>query len=275
MSSRSSCPPLRSRSRLVQAQHACGRRSRLPGPRREPACRAAQPSRRRLAGCACGLPLLDRAKLEKLIAARFADGGVPLYGSLAGTRPEPLCAIWKASSAAAIEASFAWGNRSFRQALKKPAGQTVGDRHHPVLTNAPRPMSCGCDWPWQKHLQPSDVCSPIEGPAAQRPNQAWRALRLQPSAWMFRFGLPGDVLDTYMHCLPWRVSRAMKARHAPDVAVVEHRHSHSGLRHAMQRGTGTCGKASVGWRRGQKSHLNQRPCVQCWRREWDSNPRKV
>ncbi len=88
---------------------------------------------------ACDLPLLDQATLETLIAARFVAGDVTLYGGFPDARPEPLCAIWEASSAGAIEDSLVRGNGSFQQALKGLRVRLLEIDAHSALTNVNTP----------------------------------------------------------------------------------------------------------------------------------------
>lgn len=68
---------------------------------------------------ACDLPLLDAATLARLVSSRFEHGDATAYRSEADDAPEPLCAIWEASSHAALLACVSEGNGSLRQALAR------------------------------------------------------------------------------------------------------------------------------------------------------------
>jgi molybdopterin-guanine dinucleotide biosynthesis protein A len=66
---------------------------------------------------ACDLPLLDEATLATLVSSRFKEGDATAYVSDADGQPEPLCAIWEASSHAALLACVTHDNGSLRKAL--------------------------------------------------------------------------------------------------------------------------------------------------------------
>jgi molybdopterin-guanine dinucleotide biosynthesis protein A len=66
---------------------------------------------------AIDLPLLDRATLEALIAARDPAGLATAYTSAHDGLPEPLCAIWEPASRAPLETFVAGGKSCPRKFL--------------------------------------------------------------------------------------------------------------------------------------------------------------
>jgi len=74
---------------------------------------------------ACDLPMIEKEHLQTLINAHNQDGkdkDAIYYSSATDGFPEPLCAIWEPSSAAAVTAAMNDGRRCPRSVLKKLDG---------------------------------------------------------------------------------------------------------------------------------------------------------
>lgn len=68
---------------------------------------------------AVDLPLLDRATLDALVAARDPNRDAVVYVSPADKCLEPLCALYEASARAPLAAAFEHGERSLSRALER------------------------------------------------------------------------------------------------------------------------------------------------------------
>lgn len=66
---------------------------------------------------ACDLPLLDRAVLETLVAARDAGADATAFASRFDGLPEPLCALWEPSSHALLKRRVEGGSHCPRKTL--------------------------------------------------------------------------------------------------------------------------------------------------------------
>lgn len=88
---------------------------------------------------ACDLPLLDSGTLRELVSSRFEAGDATAYASDFDGQPEPLCAIWEASSHAALAAHVENGNASLRGALARMHVRLLPARHDETLINTNTP----------------------------------------------------------------------------------------------------------------------------------------
>lgn len=88
---------------------------------------------------ACDLPLIEKEHLEALAKARTNEHAAVYYTSAIDQQPEPLCAIWEASSASAV--SEAINNKTLcpRNVLKKINCQELPALNPWVLTNTNTP----------------------------------------------------------------------------------------------------------------------------------------
>lgn len=88
---------------------------------------------------ACDLPLLDEGTLAALVSSRFEEGDATAYLSDVDGQPEPLCAIWEASSHAALMACVARDNGSLRKALARSRTRLLAAGSGNVLVNTNTP----------------------------------------------------------------------------------------------------------------------------------------
>jgi molybdenum cofactor guanylyltransferase len=88
---------------------------------------------------ACDLPFLSDAALEQLLRERDSSGFATAYRSAHDGLPEPLCAIWEPSAAAALAEHQAQGGRCPRKFLIRHAVRLVEPRDRQALDNVNTP----------------------------------------------------------------------------------------------------------------------------------------
>lgn len=74
---------------------------------------------------ACDLPLLEEEHLKSLISNRDQNQNATYFISASDGLPEPLCAIWEASSAAAVRSAIENGQACPRSVLKSLRGHAL------------------------------------------------------------------------------------------------------------------------------------------------------